>query len=152
MGTLTFFLNCIDFQDFTKIFQSWIVWCYLVTFALEIIYHLEIISSQLLLSSLFLPVLRLEHQGLDWHRGRQGGDGGRGQGQEEGGPRSEHSDSLHLGQPPRSASVGGVGGVGGGVVGDHVLAALELQEGLRAAHLQAGLTRHLLRGGPGALP
>ena len=98
-------------------------------------------SGQLLLSPLFLSVLRFEHQGLAGDGGGQGGDSGRGQGQQEGGARPQHTDGLNLCQPPRpKVSGGGVASVGVamglGVEGRVLRGRGELQQRLRASDLQ----------------
>ena len=97
------------------------------------------ISRQLLLSPLLLSVFRLEHQRLYRHRGREGGNVRGGEGEEEGGPGSQHPDSFHLGQSPGPPGLGGGAGVGAGVERQHVLAVLELEQRLSPSHLQVGL-------------
>ena len=62
-----------------------------------------------------------------------------GEGEEQGGPGSQHPDGLHLGQSPGSPGLGGGGGVWAGVERRHLLAGLELEQRLRPSHLQAGL-------------
>ena len=139
-------------------------------------------SGQLLLSPLFLSVLRLEDQGLTGEGGGQRGDGGGGQGQQQRGPRPQHTDGLHLGQPPGAlggpggvtmVTMGGVGGLGVHRAGAVIWGAGEQAEGLRAPDLEGGGAggqgaggapggvRHaaggqggegLLRGGPRPLP
>ena len=113
--------------------------------------YFQIISRQLLLSPLLLPVFRLEHQRLYRHGGREGGNVRGGEWQQQGRPSSQHSDSFHLGQAPGPPGLGGGAGVGGGVERHHVLPALELQQRLRPAHLQVGLGRrgHLVLAGDG---
>lgn len=101
-------------------------------------------SGQLLLSPLFLSVLRLEDEGLTGEGGGQRGHGGGGEGQQQRGPRPQHADGLHLGQPPGARGPGGVvtmGGVGGlGVhrAGAVIRGAGEQAEGLRAPDLEGG--------------
>lgn len=101
--------------------------------------YFQKISRQLLLSPLLLPVFRLEHQRLYRHGGWEGGNVRGGEGEEQGGPGSQHPDGLHLGQSPGSPGLGGGGGVGAGVERPHLLAGLELEQRLRPSHLQAGL-------------
>lgn len=108
-------------------------------------------SGQLLLSPLFLSVLRLEDQRLT----REGGHGGGGEGEQQRGPRPQHADGLHLGQPPGARGPGGVtmgsvGGLGVHRAGAVIRGAGEQAEGLRAPDLE-GAGGHGAGGAPGGV-